>query len=141
MRSEYEALKLVPKVSLRELISNNALRIPLIISLTMMLAQQLSGINAVSSKLFCLFLEILRCLNFQVVFFSTQIFIDANLSPENATYATLGMGAINVFMTVVSLILVEKAGRKTLLLVGFSGMTVDITLLLFALIYSVSFVY
>lgn len=48
MRSEYESLKLIPTVSLKELISNHALRIPLIISLTMMLAQQLSGINAVS---------------------------------------------------------------------------------------------
>lgn len=48
MRSEYEAVKLVPKVTMRELITNTALRIPLIISLTIMVAQQLSGINAVS---------------------------------------------------------------------------------------------
>lgn len=48
MRSEYEAVKLVPKVTMRELVTNNALRIPLIISLTVMVAQQLSGINAVS---------------------------------------------------------------------------------------------
>lgn len=47
MRAEYEAIKLVPKVTTRDLISNSALRIPLIISLTIMLAQQLSGINAV----------------------------------------------------------------------------------------------
>lgn len=50
MRSEYEAMKLVPKVTMRELITNNALRIPLIISLTIMVAQQLSGINAVSDN-------------------------------------------------------------------------------------------
>lgn len=47
MRSEYESMKLVPKVTLRELVTNNALRIPLIISLAIMVAQQLSGINAV----------------------------------------------------------------------------------------------
>lgn len=72
------------------------------------------------------------------MFFSTQIFMDANLSSESATYATLGMGGINVLMTVVSLFLVERAGRKTLLLVGFSGMTVDVFLLIFAMAYSVS---
>lgn len=49
MRAEYDAMKLVPKVTVRELITNNALRIPLIISLTVMVAQQLSGINAVST--------------------------------------------------------------------------------------------
>lgn len=48
MKAEAEAMKLVPKVTLRELVSNSALRIPLIISLTVMVAQQLSGINAVS---------------------------------------------------------------------------------------------
>lgn len=48
MRSECEAMKLLPKVTMRELITNSALRIPLIISLTIMVAQQLSGINAVS---------------------------------------------------------------------------------------------
>lgn len=48
IKAESDALKLVPKVTMRELLTNNALRIPLIISLTVMCAQQLSGINAVS---------------------------------------------------------------------------------------------
>lgn len=53
MRAEYDAVKLIPKVTMRELITNSALRIPLIICLTIMVAQQLSGINAVSKLLFC----------------------------------------------------------------------------------------
>lgn len=48
MKAEHDAAKLVPKVTMRELVTNSALRIPLIISLTVMVAQQLSGINAVS---------------------------------------------------------------------------------------------
>ena len=44
-------------------------------------------------------------------------------------YATLGMGTINVLMTVVSMVLVEKAGRKTLHLFGLGGMAI-VTLLL-----------
>lgn len=117
MRTEYEASKLVPKVTMRELINNAALRIPLIIALTIMVAQQLSGINA-------------------VMFYSTKIFKMAGLTEENASYATMGMGSINVLMTIVSLILVEKAGRKTLLLVGFVGMTVDTILLTIAMLFA-----
>jgi SP family facilitated glucose transporter-like MFS transporter 1 len=48
MRNEYEAMKLVPKVTLKEMFVNATLRIPLIIAMMIMVAQQLSGINAVS---------------------------------------------------------------------------------------------
>jgi MFS transporter, SP family, solute carrier family 2 (facilitated glucose transporter), member 1 len=47
MRSEYEAAKLVSKVTLKELFINSTLRSPLIICIVIMIAQQLSGINAV----------------------------------------------------------------------------------------------
>ncbi|XP_050307370.1 solute carrier family 2, facilitated glucose transporter member 1-like isoform X2 [Anthonomus grandis grandis] len=110
MRAEYDAMKMVPKVTIRELITNSSLRIPLIIALTVMVAQQLSGINA-------------------VMFFSSEIFTMAKVSKADAPFVTLGLGAINVLMTVVSLFLVEKAGRKTLLLIGFAGMAIDTLLL------------
>ncbi|XP_022238794.1 solute carrier family 2, facilitated glucose transporter member 1-like isoform X1 [Limulus polyphemus] len=110
MRSEYEATKLVPKVTLHEMWTNPVLRTPLIISVVVMLSQQLSGINA-------------------AIFFSTKIFESAGLNKETALYATLGMGSINILMTIVSLVLVEKAGRRTLHLVGLGGMGI-ITVLL-----------
>lgn len=119
MRAEYDAIKLVPKVTIRELITNSALRIPLIISLTVMVAQQLSGINA-------------------VMFFSSKIFKMAGLNNDHSTYATMGMGAINVLMTIVSLFLVEKAGRKTLLMFGFGGMCIDTALLTVGMILASS---
>ncbi|XP_075213581.1 facilitated glucose transporter protein 1-like isoform X2 [Lycorma delicatula] len=120
MRSEFEAMKLVPKVTLKEMMVNSTLRIPLIISMMVMIAQQLSGINA-------------------VMFFSTRIFMMASLSNETAQYATLGMGAMNVVMTLVSLVLVEKAGRKVLLLIGFSGMFITTVFLTFCLAYADSY--
>ena len=49
MRGEYEAMKLVPKTTLKEMLTNSSLRAPLIIAVMMMLAQQLSGINAVTT--------------------------------------------------------------------------------------------
>ncbi|KAK6621842.1 hypothetical protein RUM44_001649 [Polyplax serrata] len=117
MRSEYETMKVVPRVTFKELFTNNVLRIPLIISIVVMIGQQFSGINA-------------------VMFFSTKIFKMSNLSDVHAQYATLAMGVVNVAMTVVSLILVEKAGRKTLLLTGFIGMFVVALFLTVCLAYA-----
>lgn len=74
----------------------------------------------------------------QVMFFSTKIFEMAQLSTDGAKYATLGMGTLNVIMTLVSLFLVEVFGRKTLLLVGFSAMFIDTVLLTIALMFAVS---
>lgn len=47
MRAENEQMKLVPKVTMREMIVNPTLRIPLTIAMVIMIAQQFSGINAV----------------------------------------------------------------------------------------------
>jgi len=115
MRQEQASMKLVPKVTLKEMITNSSLRQPLIIAMMMMLAQQLSGINC-------------------AIFYSTDIFEKAGLNDEASQGATLGMGSMNVLMTIVSLILIEKAGRKTLMLVGLSSMLVMTTLLLVSLL-------
>ncbi|XP_043273237.1 solute carrier family 2, facilitated glucose transporter member 1-like isoform X2 [Venturia canescens] len=116
MRAEYESVKLVPRVTLKELFVNPTLRIPLFIAVMVMFAQQFSGINA-------------------VMFFSTKIFEMAQLG-ESAKSATIGVGAMNVVMTLVSLILVEKAGRKTLMLLGFGGMVIVTSLLTVCLSYA-----
>ena len=110
MRSEAEQMKQVPKVTLREMWTNPVLRQPLIITMVVMLSQQLSGINA-------------------AIGFSTTIFGSAGLSGKEAAYATLGMGVINVIMTIVSLVLVEKWGRRTLHLTGLGGMAVTTVIL------------
>ncbi|KAJ0184281.1 hypothetical protein K1T71_000704 [Dendrolimus kikuchii] len=117
MRQEAEKNKVTKKVTLRELFGNRTLRQPLFIAMVVMVAQQFSGINA-------------------VIFFSTDIFNKVNLSEAQAQYATLGMGAMNVVMTIVSLFLVEIAGRKTLLLIGFSSMLACTISLTVANLYS-----
>ncbi|GFQ82166.1 solute carrier family 2, facilitated glucose transporter member 3, partial [Trichonephila clavata] len=112
--SAQKGTKLVSKVTLKEMWENAVLRKPLVIAVVVMLSQQLSGINA-------------------IIFYSTSIFMNAGLSNQAAIYATLGMGTINVLMTVVSMVLVEKAGRKTLLLTGLTGMMVITALLTISL--------
>jgi len=120
MRAEYEAMKLVPQVTLKEMLTSSAMRMPLIIACVIMVAQQFSGINA-------------------VFFFSEDIFKDAGLTALAAQYATIGVGIMNVLMTFVSLVLVEKAGRKTLLMVGFIGMLINVILLFFCMQFQVHF--
>jgi len=115
MKQEQESMKLVPKVTLNEMLTNGSLRRPLIIAMMMMLAQQLSGINC-------------------AIFYSTEIFKSAKLSEEASQGATLGMGAMNVAMTFVSLVLIEKAGRKILMISGLSVMVIMTIMLLVSLL-------
>jgi len=114
LRGEYEKMRLVTKVTLSEMWYNQSLRQPLIIALMVMLSQQFSGINAAIS-------------------FSTDIFKLAGLDDNSALNATMGMSVINVIMTVVSLILVERAGRRTLHLWGLGGMCITTLILAFCL--------
>merc|ERR1719356_105235 len=115
MKQEQESMKLVPKVTLKEMLTNGSLRKPLIIAMMMMWAQQLSGINC-------------------AIFYSTDIFDKAGLNEQESQGATLGMGAMNVAMTFVSLALIEKAGRKVLMVSGLSLMLCMTILLLASLL-------
>jgi len=115
MKQEQESMKLVPKVTLKEMLTNGSLRQPLIIAMMMMLAQQLSGINC-------------------AIFYSTEIFKNAGLDAQASQSATLGMGSMNVLMTFVSLVLIEKAGRKTLMVIGLVFMFLMTTMLFSALL-------
>ncbi|XP_044267820.1 solute carrier family 2, facilitated glucose transporter member 1-like isoform X2 [Tribolium madens] len=119
LKHEDEANKAMPKVTLKQMFRERSLRIPLMIAMLVMVAQQFSGINA-------------------VIFYSTETFISGGLSEQNAQYATIGIGLVNLIMTVISMMLVDIAGRKTLLLVGFGGMAIDTLLLSMALHFSKS---
>lgn len=69
------------------------------VAIVMQLSQQLSGINA-------------------IFYYSTDMFTDAGLGSEEAKYATLGVGAVMVIMTLASIPLMDKMGRRTLHLWG-----------------------
>lgn len=86
-----------------QLICSPTLRSPLIIGVVMQLSQQLSGINA-------------------VFYYSTLLFISSGLTEESAKFATIGIGAIMVGMTLVSIPLMDRTGRRTLHLYGLGGM-------------------
>uniref|UniRef100_A0A671KCH9 Solute carrier family 2, facilitated glucose transporter member 3-like n=1 Tax=Sinocyclocheilus anshuiensis TaxID=1608454 RepID=A0A671KCH9_9TELE len=108
MKEEALKMSMEKKVSIPELFRNSAYRQPIIIAIILQLSQQLSGINA-------------------VIYYSTKIFRYAGIT--EAVYATIGVGAVNTLFTVISLFLVERAGRRTLHMVGLAGMTCVILLM------------
>ncbi|KAI6228454.1 General substrate transporter domain containing protein [Aphelenchoides besseyi] len=104
INEEAQAARSQPKVTFAEMF-RGSLRWPLFIAVMMMFSQQFSGINA-------------------AMFYSTEIFKSAGLNDTNATWATIGMGCVNVLQTIVSLWLVDhpKFGRRSLHLAGLTGM-------------------
>ncbi|KAL1239924.1 Facilitated glucose transporter protein [Trichinella spiralis] len=114
---EMNAATATPKVLFLDMFRDRILRWALFISIMMMFSQQFSGINA-------------------VLFYSTKIFMDgAGLSETNAQFATLGVGLINVLMTIVSAVLIDKAGRRMLQLIGLGGMWISCIALSVSIIY------
>ena len=103
LRSEVQRAQSGSKISIRGIFSQESLRKPMVIAIMMQLAQQLSGINA-------------------VLYYSTGIFISAGVSAANSDIITVGMGIANVVMTAVSLLFIERLGRRLLMLFGLGGM-------------------
>ncbi|KAM9341497.1 solute carrier family 2, facilitated glucose transporter member 2 [Symphorus nematophorus] len=101
MRREKDEADREPRVSILSLIRSSKYRQQLVVALMMHLSQQFSGINA-------------------IFYFSTSIFARAGVSQP--VYATIGVGAINTVFTMVSVALVDRAGRRTLTLAGLGGM-------------------
>ncbi|KAJ3609812.1 hypothetical protein NHX12_024322, partial [Muraenolepis orangiensis] len=71
----------------------------------------------------------------QPLLIATMLQLSQQLSGINAPiYATIGAGIVNTVFTVVSLFLVEKAGRRTLHLLGLGGMAVSALLMTISLL-------
>ncbi|XP_052082052.1 solute carrier family 2, facilitated glucose transporter member 3-like isoform X1 [Mytilus californianus] len=116
MRIEGERMRKSKKFSITDLFHHKELLTPLIIGLVMQLSQQWGGINA-------------------VIYYSTEIFEGAGLSKASAQYATVGVGGVNVAMTFVSALIMDRAGRRTLHLIGLGGMFVGSVVLTIGLEY------
>ncbi|XP_068152375.1 facilitated trehalose transporter Tret1-2 homolog isoform X1 [Drosophila tropicalis] len=95
--------------SFLDLFSNRGSRKGLIISMLLMLFQQFSGINA-------------------VIFYTVQIFESAG-STLNASSCSIVVGIVQVIMTLTSSLLIERAGRKILLLFSSTVMTICLAIL------------
>ncbi|KAF7643973.1 hypothetical protein LDENG_00230340, partial [Lucifuga dentata] len=112
MKEESQKMMRKREVTIPELFRSPAYRQPIFVTIMLQLSQQLSGINA-------------------VFYYSTGIFERAGVSQP--VYATIGAGAVNTAFTVLSLFVVERAGRRPLQLIGLMGMAVSAVLLTVAM--------
>lgn len=79
---------------------------PMIIGVMLMVFQQLTGINA-------------------IMFYAESIFKEAQFDDRKSELATVGLGLIQVFFTGVAALIMDKAGRKALLIISGAAMTIS----------------
>ena len=88
-----------------------SLRPALVVGIGLAIFQQITGINT-------------------VIYYAPVIIQSAGISSASgAILATAGIGLVNVLMTIVSMRLIDRAGRRPLLLTGIAGMAVTLGLL------------
>jgi SP family arabinose:H+ symporter-like MFS transporter len=95
--------------TLRELLKPG-FRTALIVGLFLAVFQQITGINA-------------------VIYYSPRFFESAGLARSSAIFQSAIIGLVNVVFTLVAIALVDRLGRKPLLLAGSAGMGVSFLLL------------
>lgn len=86
------------------------LRPALVVGLGLAVFQQITGINA-------------------VIYYAPTILESTGFGGVTSILATVGIGTINVVMTVVAIALVDRVGRRRLLIVGVGGMVVTLAIL------------
>jgi SP family galactose:H+ symporter-like MFS transporter len=83
----------------------------LMIGVSLAIFQQVTGINT-------------------VIYYAPTIFQFAGItSASSAILATVAVGVVNVIVTIVAILLLDRVGRRPLLLIGLAGMTFSLTLL------------
>ena len=92
------------KISWSEFFSDISLRHPLLVAFLGHLCQQLSGVNVVT-------------------FYSTIIFKSIGLDGDWPMYASLILVVVQLFMAVICMSLIERAGRRILMISGMTGMS------------------
>jgi len=84
---------------------NGKYGLPIFLAITVGLFNQLSGINA-------------------ILYYSNYIFASAGFSSSSAALQSVAIGLVNLLATFLGMALIDKLGRKTLLLIGALGMVV-----------------
>lgn len=104
-------------LSIREIFSNRCLMVLTLKMIVVHASSQLTGINA-------------------VMYYSTNIF--ENSFGDVAKYVTIGTSGLNTVMTIIALLLVDRLGRKILLVVSAYGMMIWSVLMTIGLKFDIS---
>ena len=89
-----------------------ALRLVLLIGIVIAIVQQITGINA-------------------VFFYAPMIFEQSGIGTDASFMQAILVGLVNLAFTVVAILLIDRLGRKPLLVAGLSGVAVSMAVLAF----------
>lgn len=93
------------------MLKTSVVKYPLIVGLSLAVFQQITGVNT-------------------IIYYAPTIFQFAGLSSDTAAIAaTTGVGLANFIVTGIALALVDRVGRRPLLLVGIAGMVASLVVL------------
>ena len=111
--SEAELQEIIDSVHLDrgikpEPLFNRKYTFPIFLAVTIGMFNQLSGINA-------------------LLYYSNSIFASAGFSSNSAALQTVGVGLVNLLATFLGMSLIDKLGRKTLMLIGSVGMVIALS--------------
>lgn len=87
-----------------------AMRAPLILAVGLAVLQQITGINT-------------------VLYYAPEIFKSTGLQAAQAIGDTVLVGVVNLLFTIVAILIVDRVGRRPLLLVGSAGMGLSLVLM------------
>ena len=102
-----------PSAGLASLLMSRPVRIALGLGLIVACAQQITGVNA-------------------IYFYAPIVFEQAGVGADTALFNASLIGVIKVVFTIAAMALVDRIGRKPLLLIGLAGVTVSTMLVAFA---------
>lgn len=86
---------------------------PLLLAFLLATFNQLSGINA-------------------IIYFAPRVFEMAGLAKASAFLGTVGIGVVNLLLTIIGWSLIDKFGRRTLMYIGSVGYIVSLSLVAWA---------
>ncbi|XP_067896475.1 solute carrier family 2, facilitated glucose transporter member 9 isoform X2 [Heterodontus francisci] len=114
VQAERKAQKQIHLVSVLELLRKQSARWQVITVIVVMACYQLCGLNA-------------------IWFYTNSIFSEAGISKDRIPYITPSTGAIEIAASIISCLTIERLGRRSLLISGFSFMSLFFGLLTISL--------
>jgi MFS transporter, SP family, arabinose:H+ symporter len=111
--SEEELQEIIASVHLEEGVHDEPLfqrkyALPIFLAVTVGMFNQLSGINA-------------------ILYYLNSIFASAGFGATSAALQSVAIGLVNLVATLLGMSLIDKLGRKTLLMIGAGGMVVALS--------------
>jgi sugar porter (SP) family MFS transporter len=117
MHSILEAGKHSEKVSGREFFFNKKLFKPVLLAFFIAAFNQLSGINF-------------------ILYYAPEILERAGLASKDSLFNSISIGGINLIFTFVGLYLIDRTGRKNLMLMGSLGYILSLSMVSYAFYFS-----